>query len=175
NRLLDFLKNSRDVAEVFYPRGSKEPQADFEVRVHPSPDVATTTMMVGGAKIEYHNGPEKWELLSWPGKQPSAGASFVIRGANGMHERISQEDVWGLFRLIEAGTVTRVSGRTFTVAWQLQTHDVTLKVDFRPTRNESPFFGIPGHAPKPVLFDPMRVPDAMAPKAIVTGAKPCKL
>jgi type VI secretion system protein ImpL len=174
-RLLEFLQRSRDVASVFFPQGSATPQVDFEVRINPSPDVAITTMSVGGSKIEYHNGPEKWELLSWPGKQPAMGASIQVRGANGMNERISQEDAWGLFRMLEAGTVTRSSSRTFTVAWQLQTHDVTLKVDFRPTRGESPFFGLPGQSNKPVFLDPVRTPAATAPKVIVTGGKPCNL
>jgi type VI secretion system protein ImpL len=173
-RLLDFLQRSRDIAAVFFPQGSSAPQVDFEVRIHPSPDVAITTMTVGGTKIDYHNGPEKWELLSWPGKQPAMGASIQVRGANGMNERISQDDAWGLFRMIEAGTVSRSSSRTFTVAWQLQTHDVTLKIDFRPTRGEAPFFGMPG-ASKPVFLDPVRTPAAQAPKVIVTGGKPCAL
>lgn len=172
-RLLEFLQRSRDVSAVFFPQGSTGPMVDFEVRIQPSPEVATTTMSVGGTKIEYHNGPEKWELLSWPGKQPAAGASLIIRGANGMNERISQDDAWGLFRMIEAGTITRSSSRTFTVAWQLQTHDVTLKVDFRPTRGESPFFGVPGQSDKPAFLEPVRTPTAMAPKVIVAGAKPC--
>lgn len=172
-RLLDFLQRSRDIAAVFFPQGSSTPRVDFEVRINPSPDVATTTLSVGGKKIEYHNGPERWELLSWPGDQPAAGALIQIRGANGMNERISQDDAWGLFRMLEAGTVTRSSSRAFTVAWQLQTHDVTLKIDFRPTRGESPFFGLPGQEGKPVFLDPVRTPAAMAPKVIVTGHKPC--
>lgn len=174
-RLLEFLQRSRDVAAVFFPQGSATPQVDFEVRIHPSPDVATTTLSIGGKRIEYHNGPEKWELMSWPGKEPAAGAAIQMRGANGMNEKISQDDAWGLFRMIEAGTVTRSSSRTFTVAWQLQTHNVTLKVDFRPTRGESPFFGMPGSSAKPVYLDPVRAPSAMAPKVIVTGGRPCSL
>jgi type VI secretion system protein ImpL len=172
--LLEFLERSMEIASVFYPRGSKVPSVDFEVMVHPSPYVATTTMSVGGKKIEYHNGPEKWETLTWPGEKPEAGASFVLRGANGMNERISQDNVWGLFRLIEAGTITRSSSRTFTVAWQLQTHNVTLKVDFRPVRGESPFFGIAGRVQKPVFLQSVRTEGVPAPRAIVASAKPCK-
>ena len=65
--------------------------------------------MVGGRTIEYHNGPEEWNRLSWPGESPAEGAAFVVRGANGMHERVRQEGEWGLFRLLEAGTVTPVT------------------------------------------------------------------
>jgi type VI secretion system protein ImpL len=172
--LLQFLQRSHDLATVFYPRGSAEPKVAFEVRVHPAPMVATTTLSVGGKSIEYHNGPEKWYALSWPGETPEAGASFAVRGANGMHERVNQEGAWGLFRLLEQGTVTRSSNRVFSIAWQLKTHDVTLRVDIRPVRAESPFFGVPGRTDRPSLLQPLRDGGVNAPRQIVNGASPCK-
>ncbi|HKU42436.1 MAG TPA: type VI secretion IcmF C-terminal domain-containing protein, partial [Polyangiales bacterium] len=115
----------------------------------------------------------RWKTLSWPGDKPEAGASLVIRGANGMHEVIRQEGVWALYRLIEAGTVTAGGGRVFTVAWQLQTHDVTLKVDFQPKRGESPFFGVPGRSRDPEFLQPVRNAGVQAPKQIVSSGRGC--
>jgi type VI secretion system protein ImpL len=171
--LLDFLERSRDVATSFYPSGAPEPSVEFEVKVQPSPDVAATEFSVGGKSVEHYNGPEKWKTLVWPGERPEAGASIVIRGANGMHEVITQDGGWGLFRLLEAGTLVSGAGRTFTVAWQLQTHDVTLKVDFRLKRGESPFFGVPGHAAQPVFLQPVRIKGATVPRQIMRAGKPC--
>jgi type VI secretion system protein ImpL len=172
-RLLDFLQLSQDVTRSFYPTGAMTPSIEFEVRVHPSPDVALTQFSVGGKMVEHYNGPERWKSLAWPGEKPEDGASIVIRGANGMHEVIRQEGVWALYRLIEAGTVASGGGRVFTVAWQLQTHDVTLKVDFQPKRGESPFFGVPGRSSHPDFLEPVRSKGVEAPKQIVSSGKSC--
>ncbi|HKP60897.1 MAG TPA: type VI secretion system membrane subunit TssM [Polyangiales bacterium] len=174
SRLLDFLQLSQDITRSFYPVGAMTPSIEFEVRVHPSPSVAVTQFAVGGRMVEHYNGPERWKTLSWPGEKPEDGASIVIRGANGMHEVIRQEGIWALYRLIEAGTVTSPGGgRVFTVAWQLQTHDVTLKVDFQPKRGESPFFGVPGRSKDPEFLEPVRNKGADAPKQISNGGRPC--
>jgi type VI secretion system protein ImpL len=171
--LLEFLQRSRDITTVFWPQGSPTPRVDMEVLIHPSPMVAQTTFTIGGKTIEYHNGPETWAAMSWPGENPAQGAGFVIRGANGMKEKAFQEGAWGLFRMFESGTITRSSNRVFTVAWQLQTHDVTLRVDFKPLRSESPFFGVPGRSEKPRLLQPLRDSNVNVPKQIVRSGQPC--
>lgn len=172
--LLEFIDRSHDIAASFYPTDEKAPRVEFEVKVQPSPAVASTQFSVGGKAVEHYNGPEKWKTLVWPGDSPEAGASLIIRGANGMHERISQDGPWGLFRLLEAGTLMPGAGRTFTIAWQLQTHDVTLRVDFRPKRGESPFFGVPGKSNAPIFLQPVRAKAAAAPRQILRTGKPCK-
>ncbi len=173
--LLDFIDRSHDIQASFYPVGATAPSIEFEIKVHPSPDVALTKFSVGGKMVEHYNGPEKWKALVWPGDKPEAGASIVISGANGMHETIRQDGPWGLFRMIEAGTLMPGAGRTFTIAWQLQTHDVTLQIDFRPKRGESPFFGVPGKSDKPLFLQPVRVNGTVAPKLILRSGKPCKV
>jgi type VI secretion system protein ImpL len=172
--LLEFLNRSHDITVSFYPTAATEPNIEFELKVQPSPEVASTQFSVGGQMVEHYNGPEKWKALSWPGQNPQAGASIVIRGANGMHERISQDGPWGLFRLLEAGTLMPGAGRTFTVAWRLETHDVTLQVDFRPKRGESPFFGVPGHSDQPLFLQPVRAKGTAAPRQILRAGKPCQ-
>jgi type VI secretion system protein ImpL len=173
--LLEFLQSSQDLSSVFYPQGSTQPKVDFEVSIHPSPMVASTTLAIGGKQIEYHNGPEKWEALSWPGENPQNGAALSVRGANGMHEQMKQEGAWGLFRLLEQGSVTRSSSTVFSIAWQLRTHDVVLVVDFHPLRGESPFFGVPGRSDKPQLLQPLRAASANVPKQITRSGPPCKM
>jgi type VI secretion system protein ImpL len=166
--LLDFLARSRDVMLAFFPNGA-EPKLEFEVKVHPSPSVAKTQFMVGGKSVEHYNGPEQWKALVWPGDKPSEGATITIRGANGMHEQIKQDGEWGLFRLLEAGTLQSAPGQTFTVAWQLQTHDVTLQVDFRTKRGVSPVFGVPPRLGGS-LMHPVRGRNVAPPKQISGGA-----
>jgi len=166
--LVPFLGRSRDIGLSFFPGGAEEPRVDFEVKVHPSPSVAMTAFSVGGKTVEHYNGPEQWKALSWPGEDPSGGASITIKGANGMHERIKQDGAWGLFRLLEAGTLRSEPGRTFTVAWKLQTHDVTLQVDIRTKRSETPFFGVTGRTGS-ALMHPVRGRNVQPPKQIAGG------
>lgn len=171
--LLEFLERSRDITQSYFPTHASQPSMEFDVKVQPSPDVATTQFQIGGKSVDYYNGPEQWKTLTWPGDNPVAGAAIVIRGANGMQERIRQDGPWGLFRLIEAGTLLPAAGRTFTIAWQLQTHDVTLKIDFRPKRGESPFFGVPGRSARPVFMQPVRAQGVAAPNRIVASGRAC--
>jgi type VI secretion system protein ImpL len=171
--LLDFLERSHDVTASFFPDGAA-PEVKFEVRIHPSPWVATTTFTVGGKGIEYHNGPEKWEPLQWPGEQPEAGATLVVRGANGMFERVAQEGEWGLFRLLEAGSIVHSAQRTFTVAWELQTHNVTIKADIRARNTSSPFFGVEGREARPAFLQSVRTKGVMPPSKIVVEGKACR-
>ncbi|MET0389878.1 MAG: type VI secretion system membrane subunit TssM [Polyangiales bacterium] len=176
--LLDFLGRSRDIMLAFFGSGAPEPSVEFEVRVQPSPEVSMTQFSVGGTSVQHYNGPEQWKTLTWPGPNPAAGASIDIRGANGMHERIKQDGPWGLLRVLEAGSLVPDAGRTFTVAWQLQTHEVTLKIDFRPKRSSSPFLGAVGAAPgagAPRLLAPLRARGVLVPKHIAAQAAACKI
>lgn len=173
SELLTFLQRSHDVSASFFPDGT-EPGAKLLIRIHPSPWVATTTFKLGGAAIEYHNGPEKWETLRWPGEAPDEGATIEVRGANGMNERLRQEGVWGVFRLVEQGSVVRSTAQTFTVAWELQTHGVTIKADIRTTGGSSPFFGVQGRSKNPGFLQPVRAKGGAAPKKIVLSARSCR-
>jgi type VI secretion system protein ImpL len=172
--LLEFLARSRDITRSYFPAGESAPSIEFEVKVHPSPAVATTQFLVGGKGVEHQNGPEQWKTLAWPGQDPAVGAAIVIRGANGMHERIQQDGPWGLLRLLEAGSLRSGAGRTFTIAWQLQTHDVTLQIDFRPKRGESPFFGVEGQSDPAILLQPVRAKGVTVPRQILIQGRPCK-
>jgi type VI protein secretion system component VasK len=91
-----------------------------------------------------------------------------------MQERARQEGAWGLFRLLEAGTVTRPSNQVFTIAWQLRTHDVTLRVDFRAVRADSPFFGETQHGEEPQLLEMFRAAAARVPTQIVPTGPSCR-
>jgi type VI secretion system protein ImpL len=171
---LRFLKSSRAITEAYFPPGAEAPRVDFDVRINPSPRVAIQRLNIGGKMIEYHNGPEEWHRFSWPGEdEPGAGAKIEIRGAGGMHERVEQEGEWGLFHLLERGTVISGAGaRVFRVVWHLQTHDVDISIDFRPVRADTPFFGVSGDRSRD-LMHPVRRSDVTVPRGIVSGGQSC--
>lgn len=175
--LLEYLSRANDVSNVFFAPGAASAGIEFDVRVRPSPRIATIQFSVGGTVIDYHNGPEQWTRASWPGESPVAGASFEVRGDGGIHEKVQQEGEWGFFHLLELGTVT--AGGTgdapvFTVAWRLRSSDVDVAIDIRPVRRDSPFFGVAGRDPRPSFLAPVRTPQVNVPREIFTGGATCR-
>lgn len=172
--LLRFLERSHDITASFFPPGGEGPRVDFDMRINPSPRVAIQTVTIGGKAVEYHNGPEEWHRLSWPGEEaPGAGATIEIRGEGGMHERIEQMGEWGLFHLLERGTVVSGAGsRVFTVVWHLRTHNVDIAVDFRPVRADTPFFGAAANRSNS-LMNPVRTRNVDVPREIVSDGRTC--
>jgi type VI secretion system protein ImpL len=176
-QLLQYLERANDITNVFFPPGAEGPQVQFDARILPSPRVATTELCVGGVCTEHHNGPERWVRYTWPGESPEAGASLEIRGADMLQERLEQTGEWGLFRLLEQGTVTEHSRghRVFTVTWRLRDHQIDVPVQIRPVRGDAPFFGIRGRTRNPPLLQPVRGNHVDPPQQIVSGRTTCRV
>lgn len=176
-QLLQYLGRAQDITATFFPPGAEEPQVQFDVRIRPSVRVATQEFCSGGQCYEYHNGPERWIRYTWPGESPVDGARIEIRGEGGIHERIEQSGEWGLFRLLEQGTVTSTSRgrRVFTMTWRLRDHQVDVAMDIRPVRGDAPFFGVAGHDRNPPLLQPLRARDVDPPPEIANGRRICRV
>jgi type VI secretion system protein ImpL len=88
----------------------------------------------------YRNEKEFWHPMVWPGPKP-LGARIQVRGAGGLDEEITREGPWGLFRLLEAGTVTaeKDSDSAFTVTWEMSAPPVTVTLEVKPLRANHPF------------------------------------
>ncbi|MGF1468698.1 MAG: type VI secretion system membrane subunit TssM [Sandaracinaceae bacterium] len=172
--LLQYLERAQDVTAVFFPPGSSRPAVDVDVRILPAPGIASQVLCVGGTCAEYRNGPERWVRIRWPGESPEAGASLDARGG-AVHSRLEEAGPWGLFRLLEAGTVTSASRdhRVFTVTWRLRDQGTDLSVELRPVRHAAPFFGVPGRRRRPPLMAPVRGPDVDPPREISTRRALC--
>jgi type VI secretion system protein ImpL len=171
--LVPYLQRARDITTVFFPPGATEPKVELDVRIRPAERVAVQSFSLGGKTVEYHNEPESWQRVSWPGAEPGAGAAIEISGEGGMHERIAQEGEWGLFRLLESGTVAASSARSFTATFDLRSHDVRVVIDLRPVRSDTPFFGVQGRDRAPRFLSPLRATDAVPPGEIVTESRLC--
>jgi type VI secretion system protein ImpL len=164
--LVRFLNRSATLTNVLFgPRGEK-PRVDFEVRVRPSPGIASTIITIDGQLIDFHNGPEKWIRITWPGPEGKPGASMRVRGAS-IDETLKQDGEWGLFRLLEKGTISANPGeRFFTVRFRLHTqNDVTI--DIRPARADNPFVGTKAY------LEAFRADGVQTPRAIAVGSASC--
>lgn len=178
SQLLQYLERAHDITSTFFPPNAEGPTVQFDVRIRPSVRVATQEFCAGGQCIEYHNGPEQWTRYTWPGEDPVAGASIEIRGEGGIHERLEQEGEWGLFRLLEQGTISQTSRgrRVFTMTWRLRDHQVDVSMDIRPVRADTPFFGVMGRERTPPLLQPLRARDVDPPSQIATSnRRPCQV
>ncbi|MFO0684441.1 MAG: type VI secretion system membrane subunit TssM [Sandaracinus sp.] len=165
-----FLARSQAITSGLFPPGSSEPRIELDVRIHPTPGAASVRLSVGGATIDYRNGPETWSRVVWPGESPSAGARLEVESARDLSERITEEGPWGLFRLVEAASIEARSGeRVRTLRWHLPGHDVDVIVDVRPVRTECVLFDErPGRA-----LGAFRGTGVVAPRRITRAGSEC--
>jgi type VI secretion system protein ImpL len=172
--LLDFLDHSRDISRAFYAGNTNTARADFSVRLHSaSSNVDTITLSVGGKQISYDNGPLTWQNLSWPGPEPAKGASFMVRGRN-VRAGNELHGIWGFFRLLETGAVSRVSEDTVSVTWRLPADDVAVWIELRPNHATSPFFSRDERARDQRLLRVVRGAHVPAPRRIAASQAVCK-
>jgi type VI secretion system protein ImpL len=170
--LTTFLERSDAVTAGLFPPGSSEPRIELDVRVHPTAGAASVRFSVGGASIDYRNGPETWTRIVWPGATPGAGARLEVESARGLSERLAQEGEWGLFRLLEAATQieSRPGDRTHTARWHLPGHDVDVVIDVRTVRSESVLFDASGRGH---VLAPLRAAGLAAPRRIARSGSEC--
>jgi type VI secretion system protein ImpL len=166
NELVRFLNRSYYLSSVLFPPRAEKPRVDFEVRVRPSPGIAQVLLTIDGQLVDFHNGPEKWVRITWPGESGKPGANMRVKGAK-IDELITQDGEWGLFRLLDKGTISaNPNERFFTVRFRLHTqNDITI--DVRPARAENPFVGSRAY------LEAFRTEGVLAPRTIAQGAKAC--
>jgi type VI secretion system protein ImpL len=166
NDLVRFLERSYHLSSVLFPPRAEKPRVDFEVRVRPSPGIAQVLLTVDGQLVDFHNGPEKWVHITWPGDGEKQGAQMRVKGAR-IDETVAQDGEWGLFRLLDKGTISANPGeRFFTATWRLRTQNDVV-IDIRPARVENPFVGSRS------FLEAFRAAHVEAPRAISSSAKPC--
>jgi type VI protein secretion system component VasK len=171
--LPNYLANAWAVTESYFAPDSAEPGVDFDVRIRPTPLIATIDLTIDEQLIQYENAPERWTRAKWPnGEAGERGARLEISGDAGLQDTINQEGEWGFLRLLEAGTVATRAAGMFTVVWRLHSADIEITIDFRPTRNDTPFFG-QGSARNAALMQPVRTA-INPPREIVVGANTCR-
>lgn len=161
-----FLSRSWKIASIF-PGGATAPRINMQARIRPSPEVSVQALSIGGAKIDYYNGPETWTPIAWPGEVPEMGAKIEIRGGGSLIHEIHQQGPWGFFRVLELGRARRHGSNSFTVVWRVGP-EIRVEIDFRVI-GENPFFGAGGGN----VLELFRGPDVKAPRNIVRETPLC--
>jgi type VI protein secretion system component VasK len=95
--------------------------------------------------------PQEWHEMKWPGREPATGAVLEVRVGNEWIKK-EKKDWWGLFRLIQAGSLVPGAGDTqYRVRWELPTADgspVYVQYDIRARGYKNPF--------RPGVFEQVR-------------------
>jgi type VI secretion system protein ImpL len=170
--VVSFLNASHEVSSVMFPRGGEDAAMEFDVQILGAPEIKEISIRVDGETVRYRNGPEVWGTLKWPG-EGSPGARIEALGF-GKEANLEREGEWGLFRLLEQGTVKAQPGeRVFAVQWDFRETRVGLiTMRFRPKRADTPFFGIGGRKRFMTIF---RTKNLIVPRSIVTRAEACRV
>jgi type VI secretion system protein ImpL len=144
---------------------------ELDVLIEGAPAVKEVVLTVDGQEVRHRNGPEVWTTIKWPG-EASQGARLEARGF-GIDADLEREGEWGLFRLLEEGSV-RVSPerRTFAVQWDFRDESAGLiQIRFRPRLGDAPFFGPQGRREFMQVF---RSPRLRVPQSIMVDGPGCR-
>jgi type VI secretion system protein ImpL len=156
NEFLQALQHARFLSESLFPKGSSEVGAVFELYPHPpqggvSRSVSEIRLDIGGQALRYRMEPQEWHEMKWPGPTPATGAVLQVQVGTAWVTK-EHKDWWGLFRLIQAGSLVPGVGDTqYRVKWELPTEDgspVQVQYDIRARGYKNPF--------RPGVFEQVR-------------------
>ncbi|MEO8340700.1 MAG: type VI secretion system membrane subunit TssM, partial [Nitrospirota bacterium] len=156
NEFLSSLQHARFLSESLFPKGSSEVGAVFELYPHPpqggvSRSVSEIRLDIGGQALRYRMEPQEWHEMKWPGPTPATGAVLQVQVGTAWVTK-EYKDWWGLFRLIQAGSLVPGAGDTqYRVQWELPTADgspVRVQYDIRARGYKNPF--------RPGVFEQVR-------------------
>ena len=166
-----FLNASRALTDTMFPEGNGDINVEFDVSIEGAAGISLIEFTVDGKEVRYRNGPTKSWTFAWPG-EGSAGAKLAVTGRD-VRSMIERKGEWGLFRLLEEGTVRRIKGeRTFVVQWDLGADTPRIvQLRFTPTSADSPFFGLGGTDSFMSIFRTRRL---NAPRSLVVGGPSCR-
>ena len=138
-----------EISKATFPEKADKPLVQFELNLHSvSDNIADVTFDINGVSHTYKNEPEEWVTVEWPPKEPKSEQSRIkIHGYSSLDEEILRPGEWGLFRLfdaaskIEPGTEGGKKGApsTIVVTWILRAQAGVVKMDIRPSKDESVF------------------------------------
>jgi type VI protein secretion system component VasK len=105
--------------------------------------VSEVRLDIGGQPLRYRMEPQEWWEMKWPGPSPSAGAALLVQVGNTWFTR-EFKDVWGFFKLINAGLVeaTDHSEIKVQVQWELESQDskpLLVRYDVKGRSTKNPF------------------------------------
>ena len=145
---IESLERGKFISESLFTRGSPDLGSVVDVYPYPplgfdSSNVSEVRLDIGGQPLRYRMELQEWWEMKWPGPTPSVGAVLLVQVGNTWVTR-EFKDVWGLFRLMNAGLVetTDHSDVKVRVQWDLQAPDsrpLQVRYDVKGRSAKNPF------------------------------------
>ena len=177
--LLPYLRAAQQVSRaLFGAQGAKTADITFDVRLLPSREARSISLeidgQVMGGKADQSDFAT-WHTARWPGDGKSQGATLGVTNDQGLHETLQREGEWGLFRLLEAGTISGdPTSERFMVHWKFASLATEVAAEVRLHRRETPFFGVRAiHGNR--LLQPFRQAAISPPLAIAHDGPRCEI
>ncbi|HET6583235.1 MAG TPA: ImcF-related family protein, partial [Nannocystaceae bacterium] len=168
--LVGYLDAAHEITTTMFPSDAETPLVEFDVLIQGAPNIKEINLTLDGETIRYRNGPEVWTSMKWPG-EGNKGMRIEAKGF-GVFAEIEREGEWGLFRVLEEGTVkSSPDQRVFAVQWDFREENAGLvQMKFRPKRVDTPFFGVGGSRRFMTMF---RSKHLLVPRSIVASGASC--
>jgi len=135
------LQQSQNITEAVFRGDANMPSVPFGVKMQAvGASVSEITLRVDGQAIIYRNEPERWQSMTWPGKDGPAGAAIQVRGAS-FKDEIRRIGEFSFFRLLAEGGAKPVAQGAVDLeaSWQLNQGQTRVVIQFRPPASRHPF------------------------------------
>ena len=154
DEFLRFYKNTRNVRDSLFWNDERSLRTKFWIRPHPPKSIGSTKVHISktifhinGQELVYENGPEIWEVFSWPGEKleqeglPPLSFLEITRGVAGYKTEKRFEGEWSLFRLLDKAEITTQNNKFFKLRWifHLQGEPVAVDADLKTESPQNPF------------------------------------
>lgn len=145
---LESMERAKFISDGLFTKGSPDLGTVLEVYPYPPQGFAGRTVTevrldVGGQPLRYRMEPQEWWEMKWPGPTPAVGATLLVQVGNAWVTK-EYKDVWGLFKLMNAGLVETAdhSDVMVKVRWELQSPDtkpLQVRYDVKGRSARNPF------------------------------------
>lgn len=109
--LLRALQQADIVRQSFFAGAAAGVGTQIAFNIMPydlSPNVAQVQLTIAGQTLTYGHGPQRYVTMNWPGTNLYNAVNWL--DLNGQQYRNSQQDFWGLFRLLKNAQTTKQDG-----------------------------------------------------------------
>jgi type VI secretion system protein ImpL len=119
---------AQQIRDWFFAPGSTTPQVNFTVtpyNLHSA--VRRFTIEIDGRRVVYQHGPERSEMVRWPGAMAGAAVTFEDAASNSPNNVFAGQ--WAWFRLLDGAQVQRMSDVSFEVTFEKAGYDAKVRID----------------------------------------------
>ncbi len=117
---LQRLTQAKQISDGLFGTGSSQPEFNYQIYPRPTPGLSEIILVANGQTTRYHNGPQQWLPLSWPGQGMNGQSQLTAIAAHGLSpDTLQNQGPWSLFHLLAKAQITHEQGSTYVATWNL--------------------------------------------------------